>query len=482
MLLIVQSLLAKVSAECLDLVDYRALSVRGTSDMFGKKFKKAVLKDLKLAKEMDNLVGAMTTVKTNRLSLFASSPGKARATIPGHGASRAGINALNPEQISGRIFPAQKENPITFQARKSKISRYCSNSSDKNSNFKPNRSETGSTCSHFDFQSFKSRFCSPVVNPALLAGRLGHFLPNWRRITNDPTVLETIQGYKLKFISTLVQSTVRHPLQFSCSEKIDALLEKEALHVVKPVSDQFISNLFLVLKRDGKSRPVINLKDLNTFLQYDHFKMEGIHLLRDLLQPHDWLGKIDLKDAYFVIPIWKNHRKYLRLLWKNTLLEFACLPFGLAVAPRLFTKVMKPVVALLRRAGIRLIIYLDDLLFMNQSQVGLEQDMVTARYLLENLGFVVNFEKSCFVATQQLEFLGFLVNSRDMTLLLPDCKVEAGNKSPLHCLCLLARQDVSVRELFQLIRKLTASTPRGNTISSSVQFGSGPMGVGSQSE
>ena len=145
-----------------------------------------------------------------------------------------------------------------------------------------------------------------------------HFLPNWRRITADPAILETIRGYKLEFTSPPVQSRVRKPLQFSCSEtekidlEISALLDKEALHVVKPVSDQFISNLFLVPKRDGKFRPVINLKDLNIFLQYDHFKMEGIHLLRDLLQPHDWLGKIDLKDAYFVIPIWKNHRKYLR--------------------------------------------------------------------------------------------------------------------------------------------------------------------------
>ena len=89
-----------------------------------------------------------------------------------------------------------------------------------------------------------------MVNPALLAGRLGHFLPNWRRITNDPTILEMIQGYKLEFTSTPVQSTVRRPLQFSCSEtekidlEISALLEKEALHVVKPVSDQFISNVF----------------------------------------------------------------------------------------------------------------------------------------------------------------------------------------------------------------------------------------------
>ena len=51
------------------------------------------------------------------------------------------------------------------------------------------------------------------------------------------------------------------------------------------------------------------------------------------LQPNDWLGKIDLKDAYFVIPIWRDHRKYLRFVWRQTLLEFACLPFGLAVAP-----------------------------------------------------------------------------------------------------------------------------------------------------
>ena len=76
-------------------------------------------------------------------------------------------------------------------------------------------------------------------------------------------------------------------------------------------------------------------------------------------------GKIDLKDAYFVVPVWKDHRKYLRFVWKGSLLEFACLPFGQSAAPRLFTKVLKPVVALLRRAGIRLIIYLDDLLFMN---------------------------------------------------------------------------------------------------------------------
>ncbi len=189
--------------------------------------------------------------------------------------------------------------------------------------------------------------------------------------------------------------------------------------MVKPVSGQILSSLFLMPKRDGKSRPVINLKELNVFLKYEHFKMEGIHLLRDLLQPQDSLGKIDLM-----------------------------------VAPRLFTKVLKPVVALLRRAGIRLIIYLHDLLFINHSKEGLGLDMATARYLLENLGFVINLEKSCFVPTQTLEFLDFVVNTQAMTLLFPDCKVESIKS---HCSYLLALHEVSVRNLSQFIGKLTAS-------------------------
>ena len=94
-------------------------------------------------------------------------------------------------------------------------------------------------------------------------------------------------------------------------------------------------------------------------------------------------------------------------------------------SPHVSTKILKPVMSLLLRTGIRLIIYLDDVLLMNASETGLQEDMHTAQYLLQNLGFVINLEKSCFQPTQQLEFLGFLVNTWDMTLLLPDCKVSS---------------------------------------------------------
>ena len=148
-------------------------------------------------------------------------------------------------------------------------------------------------------------------------------------------------------------------------------------------------------------------------------------MLRDLLQPNYWMGKIDLKDANFVIPIGENHQKFLRFSWKDSLMEFACLPFGLASAPRIFTKLMKPVVALLRRSGIRQIIYLYDILFMNQTLPGLQRDISTAIHLLENLGFVINLTKSQLKATQTLEFLVFIVDTKNMTLVLPQGKVTA---------------------------------------------------------
>ena len=82
-----------------------------------------------------------------------------------------------------------------------------------------------------------------------------------------------VVGYKLELTAPPVQPKVKAPLRFLLTEsnkieaKISELLQKGALTSATPDSDQFVSNLFLVLKCDGGSRPVINLKDLNEYLQ-----------------------------------------------------------------------------------------------------------------------------------------------------------------------------------------------------------------------
>ena len=122
--------------------------------------------------------------------------------------------------------------------------------------------------------------------------------------------------------------------------------------------------------------------------------MEGAHLLRDLLRPGDWMASIDLKDAYFSVTMAQQDRKLLQFSWQGQIYEFQCLPFGLSSAPRVFTKLLKPVTVLLRQRGIRLILYLDDMLLVAQSKVELRSFVKLVPQLLQLLGFNINWDKS----------------------------------------------------------------------------------------
>jgi len=156
----------------------------------------------------------------------------------------------------------------------------------------------------------------------------------------------------------------------------------------------FYSTVFLVPKRDDKWRSVINLKDLNRFVRTAHFKMEGIQSVRDLLLESDWLTRIDLKDAYFSVPVHIDHQKFLRFRWQNTSYQFTCLPFGLSTAPRVFTKLLKPAMMYLRSKGVCSVIYIDDVLLMARTEEEARDNTAMTLNLLEALGFLVNYRIS----------------------------------------------------------------------------------------
>ena len=67
------------------------------------------------------------------------------------------------------------------------------------------------------------------------------------------------------------------------------MLRKGAIVPCKSESGEFISTIFIVPKPNGKYRPVINLKYLNEFIQYDHFKQETFSTVLDLLQKGDYM-------------------------------------------------------------------------------------------------------------------------------------------------------------------------------------------------
>jgi len=91
--------------------------------------------------------------------------------------------------------------------------------------------------------------------------------------------------------------------------------------------------------------------------------------------------KIDMKDAYFNVPLHPAFRKYVKFSWRGTLYEFLCLCFGLGPGPRIFTTLLKVPIQLLRRLEIRLVIYLDDILILGETLEIILQARDTVIYL-----------------------------------------------------------------------------------------------------
>ena len=182
--------------------------------------------------------------------------------------------------------------------------------------------------------------------------------------------------------------------------------------------------------------------------------MEHIPTILPLIKRNAYMTSIDLKDAYFSLPIVKRHRKYLRFTWQKTLYEFQCLCFGLSLAPFYFTKAMKPVFSQLRREGIHCTHYIDDSLYISPSERQLQKDTARARDLLQSLGFTINLEKSSFQPSKQITHLGFIIDSETYTVSLPKEKVH---KIQLVCNNLLNARYVTIRQFARGIGLLVSS-------------------------
>ena len=115
-------------------------------------------------------------------------------------------------------------------------------------------------------------FAEEIPNVLGLAGRLSQFVKQWKKITCNQEILSKVKGYQIPFTNLPVQEKPPNTIKMSeqqsllVDQKISELLEKGAIQRAEATQEEFLSNLFLVGKKDGGHRPVINLKKLNTFI------------------------------------------------------------------------------------------------------------------------------------------------------------------------------------------------------------------------
>ena len=244
-----------------------------------------------------------------------------------------------------------------------------------------------------------------------VGGRLAHFQNRWGEITEDSWVLSVVRkGYKIPFICKPPLSPTPIFLQqtesLSLEEEVNKLLLKGAVEKIEPEGPGFYSRIFLVPKKNGKLRLIIDLSRLNTFLEIQSFKMETANKVRQAIQPNDWAISLDLTDAYLHVPIHRQSRKYLRFCLKGQTYQFKALPFGLATSPYVFTRVMVAIATYLRKRAIVLFPYLDDWLVRNQIRQEILRDRQFTLKLITSLGLIINEEKSDLVPSQNFVFIG----------------------------------------------------------------------------
>ena len=194
-------------------------------------------------------------------------------------------------------------------------------------------------------------------------------------------------------------------------QEVEAMLAKGALEIARDPGPGFYSRLFLVEKATGGWRPVIDLSHLNDFVQLTPFKMETVASVLLSVREGDFLASLDLKDAYFQIPIHGSSRKLLRFMSEGTVYQFKALCFGLSSAPQVFTRVFAAVSAWAHSRGIRLLRYLDDWLVLSSSEKKAKESIGELLSLCRTLGIGINEKKSDLVPSQSAKYLGMTIDT-----------------------------------------------------------------------
>ena len=138
----------------------------------------------------------------------------------------------------------------------------------------------------------------------------------------------------------------------------------------------------------------------------------------------------------------------LKFCFDGALYKYACFPNGLASAPRIFTKLLKPAYAILWSMGHLNSGYIDDSYLQGDTPAECHKNVTDTITLFTKLGFQIHPEKSVFIPSQKLTFLGFVLDSNAMTVMLTEEKV-LGILSI--CALLLKTQMPTIRQVAEVI-------------------------------
>ena len=187
----------------------------------------------------------------------------------------------------------------------------------------------------------------------------------------------------------------------------------------------FVSILFPVPKPHSDAfRDVMGMSKFNDFVIPKKFKMEGLHTVRAMLRPLDYMAVIDVDSAFPTMGIHPRYRDYFIFRFRGVYYRYRGAVFGISSLPRAWKKLLSPVIAFLRSFGIRLAIFVDDLLLCAASYMLCAQDAQDVIIVLWWLGF--NVAPKCvptLIPKQVVIWTGVEIDSVLMEFRMPQARI-----------------------------------------------------------
>ena len=302
-------------------------------------------------------------------------------------------------------------------------------------------------------------------------GRLRLFADRWEEAGASPWTLSIVRdGLRLRLL---------HPETFRPRRPFDSasvlghqdaalvrgllpdMLQARLIERCPPPRPSEFANYDLIfprLKSDGSARPCFNAKKVNEHLRPPHFRMESVSTALQQLNRGDACVKIDVQAAFPHIHLPVSTRQLLRFVFDGDHYRFRAMNFGLSLAPLIFTKVISFVIKRLRRRGIALTHYCDDILVTAPSPEAVTRDANLVLKELRHFGFTINDEKSELTPTTDIVFLGVRINTTDMTLAVPPARVRDLRRSARRLLdAAVQPRPVTGRMVASFLGKLAAA-------------------------
>jgi hypothetical protein len=197
-------------------------------------------------------------------------------------------------------------------------------------------------------------------------------------------------------------------------EILEDYLKSGAVKRVEREGTKHLVPWFILSKQEGggtqKHRLISDCRELNQFVETKRFRLENLQSIFPFLKKGDWGAKIDLKDAYFHIPLSQDLKPFLRMEVGGEYWEFQAGCFGLNVMPHIFMQVVWTLEKKWRSQGIIVFIYLDDILLLGATRSLVQKNLTILIQDILEAGFKVNTKKSILEPTQLIHHLGFDLN------------------------------------------------------------------------